>query len=88
MENGRQPQFISKCKTTLMFFKMEDNFICFPKWKMTKNNEDDPNSFKMEDDLNSFQNGRRPHFFSKWKISTFFFVNGRRPQFSQMKDDL
>ena len=26
-------------------------------------------------------NERRPHFFNKWKTTSPFFVNGRRPQF-------
>ena len=32
----------------------------------------------MEDDLNSFENGRRPQHFE----------NGKRPNFSKMEDDL
>ena len=40
----------------------------------------------MEDDLNFFENGRRPQFF-KWK-KTSFFLNGRQPQFFlKMEDD-
>ena len=34
--------------------------------------EDDPNFLGMVDELNLFENGRRPHFF---------FINGGRPQF-------
>ena len=52
---------------------------------------------KMEDDLNIFENGRRPQYFWKWK-TTSIFLNGRRPQyfltwkttsiFLKMEDDL
>jgi hypothetical protein len=31
--------------------------------------EDDLNFFQMEDDLNTFANGRRPQYFGKWKTS-------------------
>ena len=46
----------------------------------------------MEDDLNFFQNGRRPQFFPKWKTTSIcqtfsktkdnhnIFKNGRRPE--------
>ena len=29
LENGRQPQFFSKWKTTSIFLKLEDNLNCF-----------------------------------------------------------
>jgi hypothetical protein len=52
---------------------------------------------KMEDDLNIFENGRRPILlFFKWK-TTYIYSNGRQPQVSsngrqpqvfQMEDNL
>jgi hypothetical protein len=47
----------------------------------------------MEDDLNIFLNARRPQFFSRhpddiWKITSFSFQNGRRPNFLTMEDHL
>ena len=38
----------------------------------------------MEDDLNFFENGRRPQYFCKWKTTSIFFENIRRPQFVEM----
>ena len=35
---------------------------------------------KMEDDLNFFLNGRRPQFL-KMKTASFFFDNGKGPQY-------
>jgi sRNA-binding regulator protein Hfq len=73
---------------------MEDDYF-FCKWKTTiflVNGRclfflvDDLIFLKMEDDLNSFENGRQPQFIEngrqliclgKWK-TTIFFVNGRR----------
>ena len=51
---------------------------------------------KMEGDLNSFENGRRHHFFYMEDDLSFsvmegdlkFFENGRQHQFLKMKDDL
>ena len=40
-----------------------------------------PTRWNMEDDLNIFENGRRPQLFSKWKTTYIYFENGRRPQF-------
>jgi hypothetical protein len=40
----------------------------------------------MEDDLNFSGNGRRPHFFRKWKM-TSISGNGRRLPFQEMEDD-
>ena len=55
---------------------MEDDLNFFSKWKTTSI------LFKMEEDLNLFQNGiqtqfvfqngRRPQFFSKWKTTSNF----------------
>ena len=45
LENGRRNQYCGKCKTTSIIFPMEgDLFIIW----------------KMEDDLNYLENGRRP----------------------------
>jgi hypothetical protein len=66
----------------LKYLKIEDN-LNFWKWKMTSflKMEDNLNIMKwkktsiflkMEDDLNFFENGRRPQFCWKWKISLFF----------------
>ena len=41
----------------------------------------------MEDDLNFFDNGRRPHFFQNGR-QPHFFQNGRQPQFFQMEDNI
>ena len=47
---------------------MEDNLNF---WKM----EDDLNFWKMEDDLNILENGRRPQYFGKWKMTSIFLEN-------------
>ena len=63
---------------------MEEDLTFLGKWKMTSI------FLKVEDDLNSFENVRRPHFFRKWKTTLIFlkmeddlnfFENGRQPQF-------
>ena len=53
----------------------------FWKWKTT--------SFflKMDDDLNLFENERRPQLFWKTK-TTSIFDNGKRPQILKIEDDL
>ena len=48
----------------------------------------------MEDDLNIFENGRRPQFFRKWKTTSIFlkmeddlnFLNDKQPFFCQQKN--
>jgi hypothetical protein len=44
---------------------------------------------ELEDDLNSWANGRRPQFFGKWKTTSILWQNGRQPQFfAKMEDNL
>ena len=69
-ENGRQPQYFSKWKTTSICLKIEDDFNFWEKedklillFKM----EDDLNCSKMEDDLNC----------SKWKTTSIIFLKLR-----------
>ena len=63
-ENGRLTQFL----------KMEDKLICCLKCTTTSI------SLNMEDDLNFFENWRRPPFFRKCTTTSTFW-NGRRPHF-------
>ena len=53
---------------------MEDYLTFLSKWKTTSN------FLKMEDDLNFFENGRKPHFFLM-EDNLNFFENGRQPHF-------
>jgi hypothetical protein len=41
----------------------------------------------MEDDLNFFENGRRPHFFFKWKTTSIILKMEDDLIFFLMKDD-
>jgi hypothetical protein len=41
----------------------------------------------MEDNLNLFLNGRRPHFFGLMEDDFIIFVTGRRPESFQMEDN-
>ena len=55
-----------------------------------------PTRRNMEDDLNIFENGRRPQFLRNGRRPKFlgngrrpqFLRNGRRPQFLELEDDL
>jgi hypothetical protein len=58
--------FKSKCKTTSIFNKMEDDLNLKKKTTSISN--------KMEDDLNLLQNGRLPHFLRNFKTTSFFLV--------------
>ena len=49
LSNGRQPQYFVKCKTTSIFWQVEDNI----------------NFLKIEYDLNILANGKRPQQFGK-----------------------
>ena len=42
-----------------------------------------PATHKMEDELNFWQNGRRPQYFGKMEDDLNCKINGRRPQFKE-----
>ena len=83
LENGRRPQFFGKWKTTSIFLEngIQPQFRTqigrrpqlFGKWKTTSI------FWKMEDDLNSLENGRRPQFCWKMEHDPNSKVNGRWP---------
>ena len=74
-ENGRQPQFLWKWKTTsISLLTQRKTFLgeCWP----SKLQE-------LEEDLNSFENEIQPQFLWKWKTTSFFWKKEDNPNFWQ-----
>ena len=61
IENGRQPQYFWKWKTTSIFLKMEDDLNIFDNGIRPQ--------YIMEEDLNISENGRWPYFLKDDIIS-------------------
>ena len=60
---------------------MEDDLTFLSKWKTTSI------FLKMEDDLNFFENGRRPQFFWKWKTTYIVLKMEDNLNLLKMEDD-
>jgi hypothetical protein len=70
----RHLTFVGKCKTKSIVLKMENDLICFGRWKTISNFSKCMSILKiwqMEGDLNVFANGRQPHLENRRQLKSF-----------------